>query len=173
MHRTPRLRSGFMQGASGARSLALSPGLMNYAQIAFGGIGLGFLFYGFYAVSKVLKMRSWPSVPADVLDTNVRWEAFDGKVARRLHVSYRYTVRGAVFTSSRITVSDFLLATGEPQVRYLQRKLRSGVRAYYDPSNPQAAILVRPGASYPIMMFAMALGGLLIPVLAFYAKQAP
>lgn len=145
---------------------------MNYAQLAFGAIGFGYLIYGFYAVAKVLRMRCWPSVPAEVLNTSVRWETFDTNMARRLRVSYRYCVGGREFTSSRITISDFLLAMGEPQIRYLQRKLQLGARAYYDPENPQDAVLVRPGVSYPIMMFAMALGVLLLPVLLPYAKHA-
>jgi hypothetical protein len=143
---------------------------MNFGQLVFGALGVGFLIYGCFVAAKVFRMRSWPSVAAEVLETNTRWEITAETMVRRLRVSYRYVVDGQAFTSSRVTVSDFLLATGELQVRYLQRRLRCGPRAYYDPRNPRNAVLVRPGIALPLMMFAMAAAGLSIPVLLLHAR---
>ena len=147
---------------------------MNFSQLFFAAIGLGFLFYGCLVVARVLRMRSWPSVPAELLNTGTRWEMVGGKIGRKLRVSYSYVVDGQVFRSSRVTISDFLLTTGELPIRYIvQRHLHPGARAYYDPRDPRTAVLVRPGAGLPLMMFVMAAAGLAVPVLSWFAKYGP
>jgi len=147
---------------------------MIFAQLFFVFVGLGFLIYGCFVLRKVSRMRSWPSVPAQLLDANIRWENRDESMARRLRVSYRHVVCGEVFTSTRVTVSDFLLATGELQVRYIVRNhLLTGAKAYYDPRNPGSSVLVRPGLALPMIMFSMAAAALSLPLLSSYANHGP
>jgi len=147
---------------------------MIIAQLFFPIVGLVYVICGFRAVAKVCRMRLWPSVPAEVLNANIRWDVLGQVMARKLQLSYRYFVDGKAFTSSRITVSDFLFAQGEFLIRHIVRRhVLPGPKAYYDPHDPRNAVLVRPGFALPLGMFVMAAACFALPFLLRYAKHGP
>jgi hypothetical protein len=125
-------------------------------------LGFGTIVLSVYYGWKVLQMHSWPSVPAHILKSEI--ESVGEQL--RIRVRYQYVVDGQTFTSTRITLSDFWLASGGLAIRDIWRnRLGDNARAFYDPRDPNTAVLVRPGITLPLSLFVFGFFWLVGPLL--------
>lgn len=95
-----------------------------------------------FALLRAVKSRSWPSVGATIVKSEVRREDDDG-VWFHFEVAYRYEVNGRHFVGSQVR-TDHGVILGTPWfARRVARKYRIGaaVRVRYMPSNPSFSVL--------------------------------
>jgi hypothetical protein len=99
----------------------------------------------------------WPTVPGVILESKYvsRGEQFTeaslaisgGNHIYRAKVLYRYTVDGREYVSSqiRLSSSDLSGGSGHPRQFVDEHPVGTSVLVYYEPGNPQNAVLI-PGA---------------------------
>jgi hypothetical protein len=120
--------------------------------------GLATISYSLAMLRRVLEIRRWPFVPAEIKGGDIFWDFSSGHATRRIKLSYIYTVDGRSFENQRVTVSDYFLAGGELMLRVIAKKhILPGPKAYYCPRDPSQAVLVRPGFGLPITLATMGL----------------
>jgi len=114
------------------------------------------LGHGLWLAWLATSSRRWPTARGLILEAMVesrRVAPADMQVPEkhRAAVRYRYSVRGEDFEGVRITFGDFIWTELRPVAKRLVADLAPGtvVPVYYDPSQPQRAVL-RPGMTWAL-----------------------
>ena len=146
-------------------------------------IAVGFFSYWF--TTGLFQQRraaaSYALVQARVLEATVGTTGSSPTVTYRPVVTYRYEVEGRTYSSSRYAYVndgfDFKTAHGFAKAH----PAGSTIQAFYDPTNPNEAVLHRglPGLAWPILLFALFMGiglailGVGVRRIREAARQAP
>jgi len=126
--------------------------------------GIAFAFIGYNSMQKAKAAKAWPTVEGRITSSEVDsyWKRDRDSGSTRMHeakIAYEYTVDGVSYESTKISfMSSSSSLRGQAQA--MVRKYPAGGTAtvYYNPSNPQEAVL-EPGAAGGAMIF-MAAGGI-------------
>ncbi|GAB4476166.1 MAG: hypothetical protein Kow0088_13790 [Anaerolineales bacterium] len=116
--------------------------------LVFGGVGVGLIIYSYKQRQKAAASLNWPAVEAQIVLAEVR-ESSDmddeGEIRRTFypHVEYRYQVAGVTYQGKMIT---FGARRGFSSPKNAQKEIAAypvgaQVKAYYNPQNPQEAVL--------------------------------
>ena len=121
-------------------------------------VSLGLVLWGATNWIRFQPSLQWPSVPGVVLHSdysslggNLQQASFfalsHGSHTSGAHVTYRYAVNGNSYVSSQIALwsSDLVGGTGRPYQFVQEHPVGTSVLVYYDPRDPQNAVLI-PGA---------------------------
>lgn len=90
--------------------------------------------------------KNWPSVPGEVIKSEVETHRSDGETHYLPDIVYTYAVDGKTYTSSKITVGDPPLDSNISPAKRAQAEYPVGkaVDVYYDPEVPSSSAL-KPG----------------------------
>ena len=139
--------------------------------LAFGFAGVFLIRYGRKQSQQVQASQRWPSTAGRVVQSSVGMQrGRDGDTDYVPHVRYEYTAMGQAFVGDRIAVgpvraSNRRAGTEAALARY---PVGGTVTVYYNPSNPQEAVLERKGAT----AIAFVLGIVMLAVVACLACPA-
>src|SRR5688572_24085498 len=100
--------------------------------------GLGLFFWGLSAGALARRAETWRAVDAYVVDVEVRTgRTSKGQTTYTLHCTYRYTVDGQEYESSRVgpDVASGAYVDRHPQLAEAREK-NQPVRALVDPADP-------------------------------------
>ena len=113
-------------------------------------LGLLLLGFGAWFVQEAMAARNWPSTTGTLISASVRSSRGSSSTSRRYQVqlTYRYRVDGKSYTSNRYRLGDGPTAgdyTEREQARQEASRWEEGqeVEVYYDPDEPESAVLVR------------------------------
>ena len=144
-------------------------------------VGLMMLIWGVGNYLDARSSESWPSVDGVIVSSETivkRDESGKNEPYYRAVVSYSYSVDGYEYNNDNIsfgTASGLNKTSAEQVVRSYPPGRR--VKVYYNPDNPNTAVLVKGGAGeslLPMVLGAVAvIVGLLVVVLAFRRKAVP
>ena len=129
--------------------------------------GFAAFWGGFELRDRAQRMTAWPTVPGRVTGSTLVTDGApmeDGSPAYYPQINYQYVVAGLEYRSQRrslINVGGGSLTRGVAQRVLARYPVGSAVVVYYDPRNPNEAILERPDpVAGPTVLFA--LGGALL-----------
>lgn len=117
--------------------------------VVFAGIGAGVISWSIWNLLEALASRRWATTGGVVVVSSLQQSRdSEGGFTYRSEVSYRYTVNGAEFVSSRARFGDGLsFSWSAPAVRTVRRyPTGAAVVVHYDPDEPDHAVL-EPGVS--------------------------
>ena len=113
----------------------------------------------------------WPSIPARIVALQVDERHSAHGVDWVPHITYRYSVAGRHYQSSRVSFATLHWSSREQTDAFLARYIgRADVQAYYDPRRPDQAFLEEPAGTLDpttfagVLMVALAVGTLLVYV---------
>ena len=125
-------------------------------------LGVLLLLFGVWFVQEAMVARNWPPTTGTLISASVRSSRSGSSSAKRykVHLIYRYIVEGKSYTSSRYRLGDGSTAgdfTHPEQAREEAKRWKEGqdIEVYYDPDEPQSAVLVREaswGVYVPIVL---------------------
>ena len=128
--------------------------------VVFGGIGGGLLYYYFQQRRKAQTSSGWPATEGKIVrswvKTSTSWDS-DYRTRTTAYypaVQYEYTVLGKTYTGSRISFGG---TAGKSTRRAAEAALEgypvgASVTVYYNPHNPQDAVLERTMHGGPLML---------------------
>ena len=120
----------------------------------FGLVALLLIGIGWLGQRKAASSRSWPSVPGRVMTAEVETSAGgEGGTVYRTLITYSYMVGGQQYQSNRRAFADTVSSgnRGSAERGAAQYPPGSAVPVYYNPANPQDAVLERRAASAGFM----------------------
>lgn len=124
-------------------------------------IGVGALIWGYGSYKKSQEAKSWPTTEGKVISSEVdsRFSRSKGGTRSRHKTNYsakvlfEYDVDGKTYTSDKVSLAEYSSSVrSEAQQVVDKYPVNESVIVYYDPTNPEIAIL-EPGK----------LGGIVIP----------
>jgi hypothetical protein len=127
----------------------LFPSLFSLVFIA---IGLVVITYAVRTAAKSRDSLSWPSIEGEIAHSAVLYRTAttandDVQSSYKADISYRYKVRGANYSSSKVSLLDFATSrAGRAQDIVQQYPDKSRVQVYYNPADPADAVL-EPGST--------------------------
>ncbi len=139
--------------------------------IIFLGIGIATTFFGMNNLKKFSASKSWPSVKGTVTvsEIDTRQMESNGKWINMYHpqVVYNYFVKDKAYTNSKISFGDYATNKRKDANKVIRKyPVNSEVTVYYNPINPQEAVLQRKAglAAYGIVAIGvlLSLGGLFL-----------
>ncbi len=121
-----------------------NPITLGFLFIVFGGIV--FFMWGLPPLEYSNTSKNWPSVPGEVIKSEVETYRRDGNTHYLPDIVYTYAVDGKTYTSSKITVGDPPLDSNISPAKRAQAEYPVGkaVDVYYDPEVPSSSAL-KPG----------------------------
>jgi len=146
-------------------------------------IGLGTLYLALAPIVRSAAARSWPSVPAYILEASVRpSSSSEGSDTFRLTARYRYEVAGHRYESDDVSFyagSDNIDSFHQDRFEELRPFIGSGTpfHAFVNPSDPSEAVLfpvVRWGASAGLGIFGcvFSVAGFGIIIAGLFARRS-
>jgi hypothetical protein len=108
--------------------------------------GFVFFMWGLPPMQYSHSSKDWPSVPGDVIKSEIETYRSDGKTEYLADIVYKYTVEGKIYTSSKVTVGDPPFTSNISPAKRIQAEYPVGktVEVHYDPEAPSSSAL-RPG----------------------------
>jgi hypothetical protein len=118
------------------------PSLLSLVFVAIGGV---IIQYAVKMSGRARQSESWPSTEGEIAHSAVLYQtdtAPDRSIATyKADVAYRYEVKGASYTSSRISVVDFASTSNRAQQIAQRYPDKSRIQVYYNPSDPSESVL--------------------------------
>jgi len=145
------------------------------SEIIFTVAGLFFAFIGMKAVvsewgklQETTEMQEWKQTDCTIVSSKMNDKGKDF----RLDLSYRYTVDGKIFTSSRYGKKPSFTAKKIRAFDATQKKLLKGktVSCFYNPANPAESVIKRPSRKEAIGSILLAL---LVPLFGLFFAVLP
>ena len=129
----------------------MSSALPSLFSLVFICIGGAILSYALKMTAKAKQSLSWPSTDGEIAHSAVLYKTdttatSNGAPTYKADISYRYKVKGANYSSSRISLVDFASTSGRAQSIVARYPDKSPVRVYYNPANLAEAVLEPGGA---------------------------
>jgi len=116
-------------------------------------LALGLLIYLGYRSRTV---KTWPSVPGAVIESEIETDADRNKYPV---VHYRYTVQGREFINDGILPHGRFASTGSYAARVVSKyRVGRSVRVYVNPANPADSTLERTQPVFVYLMLLLATG---------------
>ena len=119
----------------------------DYLRLAFSAAGIGLIIFGLFTMRETSRSRGWATVGGRVVTSTVN--EFTGKSGTtwRPMIVYSYSVGSLRFMSSRIAFHSLASGDRGDAARLAARyPAGSTVRVFYDPQDPEQAVLV-PGSN--------------------------
>ncbi|MCE9644398.1 MAG: DUF3592 domain-containing protein [Chloroflexi bacterium] len=111
-------------------------------------IGLAIMASGWITYRKSGQAADWIAAPGTVITSEVI-HSIGGKLSFSAHIVYQYTALGRRHTSSHVTIAELMgiFDTGKDEAMAKVKKYpaQSTVTVYYDPQDPQRAVLQKNG----------------------------
>jgi hypothetical protein len=101
---------------------------------------------GWFSRQKVKASQAWPSTPGRIVGSGVEVSSgSEGGNVYRAVVTYRYQVGGQVFQNNRRVFGDTVSSSNRGAAERTAARFVAGssVPVYYNPANPQDAVLER------------------------------
>jgi hypothetical protein len=119
-------------------------------------LGVAVLFFGIggYSRQKVKASQAWPSAPGRVVGSHVEESSgSEGGAVYRAAVRYTYTVGGQEFHNNRRLFGDTVSSGNRRGAERTAARFVAGsaVPVYYNPANPQDAVLERASGMAGLM----------------------
>jgi hypothetical protein len=120
--------------------------------LVFVAIGAMIIRYALGMAKKCTQSLSWPSIEGEIAHSAVLYQTNTANSDQegptfKADVAYRYKIKGANYSSSKVSLLDIATSsTGRAQSIVQRYPDKSKVRVYYNPSNPSEAVL-EPGAA--------------------------
>ncbi len=156
-----RVRPGVCHGGSrerGSMDIYLLIGLgIVVAGVVFVAVGVGFVTSARRTKKRSRASLSWPTVPGTVRASDVLTTYHDHTRYDRASVLYQYVVGGTTYLSDTVSVTGVSVAGNMQQAleTVSRHPVGSAVRVYYDPDDPEAAVLVPGTSAFSGMTLAM------------------
>lgn len=119
---------------------------------AFIGVGLGLGSWGGSHAWRAQRSKTWPNTSGTIIES--RGGTSSKPALDDIHLSYSYAVQGQLFTSHRWRIGHNGLDGTRLAARYA---VGQSVTVYYEPGNPQSAVLDTGLDATPFMMMGVAL----------------
>ncbi len=121
-------------------------------------IGLGTLAGGVIWARKAAETFSWPQARGEITTSRVINDSSGGSQMYRVDVQYRYFIGDTVYSGNRVADYTYSSSDFREMQRLAARYLpRQEVKVYYEPGNPQNALL-EPG--YGLVWIPFLIGGI-------------
>lgn len=135
-------------------------------------IGLGVAGWGVVLLREAQASSGWPSVTGRVTDVRVESNTRKGKTRYKPLVRYEYEVDGRVLAGQRVRIPDMSATYSSRVAAERVYALGAEVPVWYDPANPERAVL-QPGVGWQNLLVPAigAVVGLLGAVLAAAAGR--
>lgn len=135
-------------------------------------IGSALIVAGLLAARRSARTRAWPTAEGTVLASEVVRERSSssstttttaGQYVYKAEVAYEYEVNGDRYVSNRVQLLD-VSSSNDNRARATRERYNSGdrVRVYYDPKNPERAVLEPGGAGGSWLLFVVGAGFVII-----------
>ena len=141
-------------------------GLVFAVVFAVGGVAAGGAGYFFY--TEWQDSDEWPTVQGTVTDTRIEesYDSEDSEYSYKPKITYEYLVDGETYEASRIDFRFFPKSYGtRSAAQNFINQLTTGARVtvYYNPNNPERAVLVREQEEW--MLYGLMAGGGVLAIL--------
>jgi hypothetical protein len=115
-------------------------------------LGAALVGYTLWCLVVSFRSRSWPEVAATVVSARVV-ENRDEGTRYEFQMSYRYSIDGREFTSSRVRIGGQILSgsPGSPNKQMSAYPPGKKIRVHYCPTNPSLSVL-EPGPHFPDLL---------------------
>lgn len=149
-------------------------GASDFVVVIFGIIGVAMLFSYFQSKKKVEESQSWPAVQGYITKTHIRRETEKDNDGSRItkyypEVLYTYEFLGKEYTGDKISFGGKTKYSYEQKAEnfLVQYPVGQGIKIYYDPNNPEDAVLERKALGKVILIIGViftliAIGALLV-----------
>ncbi len=111
-------------------------------------IGLAIMASGWMTFHKSNQAANWLTTIGTITTSEVI-RSTGGKLSFSAHVVYQYSAQGGNHVSTRVSIAELMgiIDTGQNQAMAKVKKypINSTVTVYYDPQNPQRAVLEKGG----------------------------
>ncbi len=111
-------------------------------------IGLAIMASGWMTYRKSSQATNWLTTTGTITTSEVI-RSTGGKLSYSGHVVYQYSVQGKSHVSSHVSIAELMgiFDTGQSEALAKVKKypINSTVTVYYDPQNPQRAVLEKRG----------------------------
>ena len=125
-------------------------------------IGIGLLGYAGLSIRRGSQRTKWPQTIGEVTASEIKViENNDASTSYFAFIQYKYKVNLVEYEASTISASEAPFAIGTEEYAKSQiakNQLHSSVPVYYNPDNPQEAVLEKTKASYSGMALIIILG---------------
>lgn len=120
--------------------------------------------------ASALSSPKWPAVPGVVAVSDLQRSRGEGGFTYRAEISYRYLVDGTELVSNRAQFGDRIeLSWSSGAVRLLQKyPVGRSVNVYYNPYDPEEAVLETGVSRY---LFAMFIGAVIFLIMGIMALR--
>jgi len=110
------------------------------------------IIFGAYLIWQTKNIQQWRNTNGKILSFQEKREDFF-RITAVIH--YSYLAHGVLLEGNRITICDWILATGYVPARKLARLFPAGkeVTVYFDENDPQKCVLQRTGYFLPALIF--------------------
>jgi hypothetical protein len=113
-------------------------------------IGAVILRYAMRTAEKARQSESWPSTEGEIAHSATLYQTDstptnNGVATCKADIAYRYKVRGANYSSSKVALLDLASSSGRGQSIVQRYPDKSKVQVYYNPADPSESIL-EPGS---------------------------
>jgi hypothetical protein len=117
-------------------------------------VGIGVGIYFLWTLKRQLATRKWPAVSGKVLESSI----LEDSDSFELYVKYNYTVGGKTYISERIAPNKYTYEN--PAASTLKQMIApypagKTVIVYFDPQNPQNALLKNHDSMWVNIFFAL------------------
>ncbi|MBL8077959.1 MAG: DUF3592 domain-containing protein [Anaerolineales bacterium] len=111
-------------------------------------IGLAIMASGWMTFHKSNQAAVWPSTTGTIITSEVL-RSTGGKLSFSAHIVYQYAAQGGNHVSTRVSIPELMgiVDTGQKEAMAKVEKypIHSTVTVYYDPQDPQRAVLEKRG----------------------------
>ncbi len=127
------------------------------AGLVFGVVGVALVTAARRTAKRSRASLSWPTVPGTVRASDVLTTFYDHTRYDQASVLYQYVVGGTTYWSDTMSLAAARVGGNIQQARETvsRHPVGSPVRVYYDPDNPEAAVLAPGIAAFSGMTLAM------------------
>jgi hypothetical protein len=114
-------------------------------------IGAVILRFAMKTAERARQSESWPSTEGEIAHSATLYQTdttatSNGVATYKADIAYRYKVRGANYSSSKVALLDLASSSGRAQSMVERYPDKSKVQVYYNPADPSEAVL-EPGST--------------------------
>ncbi len=119
--------------------------LLNSLRLVFSALAVGLIVFGLFALREVSRSRGWVDTDGKVIASNVNeFTAKSGRATYRPMVVFSYTVGPVRYMSTRLAFRDLSSSSRDDAAKLAGRyRVGASVRVFYDPQDPEHAVLDR------------------------------
>lgn len=125
---------------------------------------VGMVCAALYGFRQGIASKNWPNVKGKIIESRIEkevWETREGtKVVEVARIKYEYEIKGKLLINDKVSLGKNTFADATVK----QFPKGKDVTVYYNPKNPQEAVLVQ-GATWGAFKIVFFIGGILLALL--------